>query len=111
MWSRRRKTNRIIRNIRTRRLITNVVLAKINAVTSNETLKEEEEAENDGSLYNEQEQSLIKTFDKLNENGTLEEIFREFNKFTGLSTLSTIELKALELLRKFKSGNNPNTTN
>jgi hypothetical protein len=89
-------------------LITNVVLAKIGDVISSETLEEEEE-ENNGSLDNEQEQSFIKIFNKLKENGTFEEIIREFNKFTGLSTLSMIELKALELLRKFKSGNDPNT--
>ena len=99
-------------------LITNVVLAKIAAVTSSETLEEpeNEEPENEGvnvslDVDDEQEQqSFIETFvNKLIENGTFEEIIREFNKFTGLSTLPRIELEALKILRKFKSGNDPNT--
>jgi len=106
-------------------LITNVVLEKIDAVTSSETLEdeeedeeeedeeedeeEEEEAENDGSLDNEQKQNFNKFFNKLKENGTFEKIIRELNKFTGLSTLSMIELEALKFLRKIKSGNEPKT--
>jgi hypothetical protein len=99
-------------------LITNVVLAKIAAVTSSETLEEpeNEEPENEGvnvslDVDDEQEQqSFIETsVNKLIENGTFEEIIREFNKFTGLSTLPRIELEALKILRKFKSGNEPNT--